>query len=295
LGAGSFAPTNIAPLHHDGYTVGQLTREFLLAKARAGKSDRYLQALRNSLLKFARGRTATGLASVTVHDVEKWLADNQWQPRTQKGYRNDVRTMFNFAVRRGYCQRNPAAAVELPECDATCVSLHTPAEVRAVLEFARGHDVNVMRALAVRYFAGLRSAECDRIADDAIGEKYIEVSAEKSKTRRRRLVTIQPNLRAWLALGGGLPVRNTSQRWAGFSRALHKATGVTWPHNVTRHSFVSYHLAKFENAGKTALEAGHTEQMLFSNYRELVTTEAAEEFWAIYPHAVAPGVSSSCV
>jgi len=52
---------------------------------------------------------------------------------------------------------------------------------------------------------------------------------------------------------------------------------------VTRHSFVSYHLARFENAGKTALEAGHSETMLFGHYRALVTPEAAAEFWAIVP------------
>ena len=60
-------------------------------------------------------------------------------------------------------------------------------------------------------------------------------------------------------------------------------SGLPWPHNVTRHTFVSYHLAGGENAAKTALEAGHTEQMLFAHYRELVTPEAAAEFFAIFP------------
>jgi hypothetical protein len=62
-----------------------------------------------------------------------------------------------------------------------------------------------------------------------------------------------------------------------------KESGVNWPQNVTRHSFVSYHLAQFQNAGKTALEAGHSEQMLFNHYRELVTSDEAAAFWAITP------------
>jgi len=66
-------------------------------------------------------------------------------------------------------------------------------------------------------------------------------------------------------------------------RAATARAGLDWPHNVMRHSFVSYHLAAFGNAGKTALEAGHSEQMLFAHYRELVTPEAAREFWAIRP------------
>jgi hypothetical protein len=44
-----------------------------------------------------------------------------------------------------------------------------------------------------------------------------------------------------------------------------------------------YNLAQFQNAGKTALEAGHSEQMLFNHYRELVTSEEAAAFWAITP------------
>lgn len=36
-------------------------------------------------------------------------------------------------------------------------------------------------------------------------------------------------------------------------------------------------------AATTAMEAGHSETMLFAHYRALVTPEAAAEFWAIRP------------
>jgi hypothetical protein len=141
--------------------------------------------------------------------------------------------------------------------------------------------------LAVRFFSGLRSAEVERFADKFIGEKYIEVTAATAKgarARRRRLVTIQPNLRDWLNLGGVLPVRgNKSNVWRDFTVALRKATGIVWRHNATRHSFASYHLAKFQRAGKTAMESGNTEAVLYVNYRELVTEEQAEAYFSILP------------
>lgn len=105
------------------------------------------------------------------------------------------------------------------------------------------------------------------------------MTAAKSKTRRRRLVTIEPALAAWLALGGRLPLRDVNTRLWRLTSAL----PFPWPANVTRHSFVSYHLAAFGSASRTALEAGHTEQVLFNNYREIVTPEAGREFWAIRP------------
>ena len=194
-----------------------------------------------------------------------------------------MRTLYNFAVRRGLVTRNPANGVELPVCESAPPVVHSPAEVRRVLEFARGHDLNLCRVLAVRYFAGLRSAEADRLREPQVKPGHIEVTAANSKTRKRRLVTVQPALRAWLALGGTFEFGDRGQRWRTFTAALQRETGVTWAHNVTRHSFVSYHVAQFRSAAGTALEAGHTEQMLFAHYRELVTPAAAAEFWGTVP------------
>ena len=267
-----------------GVPVASLINEFLRAKARAGRSDRYLRGLRNSLVKFSYGRAKRDITTITVQELESWLNGSGWKARTQKGYLGDVRTLFNFAAKRGYLTRNPAAAVELPAAPNLTPSLHTPAQVKKVLDFARTYDANICRCLAVRYFAGLRSSEADQMLETEIHSEHLEVTAAKSKTRRRRLITIEPCLSAWLALGGTLPVRgNKSNVWRDFNAAMVKATGVTWAHNVTRHSFVSYHLAHFQNAGKTALQAGHTEAILFANYRELVTKAAASEFWAITP------------
>lgn len=206
-----------------------------------------------------------------------------WAPRTQRGYLTDVNTLFSFAVRRGLLERNPAAAVEPPVFQEAPPSIHTPDQVKTVLDFARGYHLDVCRCLAIRYFAGLRSSEADKLNEREIGQSYIEVTAAKSKTRRRRLVAIQSNLRAWLELGGQLPLHDVNSAWTDFRQKLKLAHDLDWPHNVTRHSFISYHVAKWGNAGKTALEAGHSEAMLFGHYRELVTPEAAEIFWNIRP------------
>lgn len=263
-------------------TIAQAVNDFLTAKLRAGKSDRYVRTMLNSLSKFARGRGSRPLGSVTFAEIEKWLAASDWNATTRRGYLRDVRTLYFFAVRRNWTASNPAAAVELPERAAGAVGIHTPKQVAIVLNLARDHDPTLCRALAVRYFAGLRSSECDRMTEADILERSIQVRAENAKTRRRRLVLIAPVLRSWLALGGELPLRDVNDRMRKFTAAV-KAQGVPWPHNVTRHSFVSYHLAHGESAAKTALQAGHSEAMLFQHYREIVTPEAAAEFWALTP------------
>ena len=290
LGEGSVAsaahpPLSLSPCPPlDGLTVDQLVNEFLKAKAKQDRSDRYLRALRVSLGSFAKGRGKHSIGSVTLQALEAWLDRPEWTTGTKHGYLMDVRTLFNFAVRRGYLDRNPALGVELPRAVKGEIGIHTPAQVRHVLALSRERDLNLTRSLAIRYFAGVRSAEADRMSevDILLDQGRIVIPASKSKTRQRRLITIQPNLRAWLALGGSIPLHDVNNRMRFFTAALAKQ-GIPWPHNVTRHSFVSYHLARFENAGKTALEAGHSETMLFGHYRALVTPEAAAEFWAIVP------------
>jgi integrase len=266
----------------DTLTLSEVAREFLIAKARGGRSDRYLRQLRVSLHSFLRGRATTPIADVTASDLEKWLFSRDWRARTMRGYLADVRTLFNFAVRRGYLKSSAAATVELPE-DTSCFEapgIHTPAEVTKILRTASAASLDVLRHLAVRYFAGVRSAEAHRLREENIlsDRGYIEVPAIKAKTRRRRLVKIQPNLAAWLAVGGELRAMHPAR-----IREVAHASGVEWKKNVTRHSFVSYHLAQWQNAGKTALEAGHSEAMLFAHYRELVTAQDAAEFWSIVP------------
>ena len=58
-----------------------------------------------------------------------------------------------------------------------------------------------MRALSSLAFAGLRTSELLRLnwSEVNLARGYIEVKAEKTKSARRRLVEIMPNLAAWLA------------------------------------------------------------------------------------------------
>jgi hypothetical protein len=62
----------------------------------------------------------------------------------------------------------------------------------------------------------------------------------------------------------------------------HKAK-LQWKPNALRHSFISYRVASIKNVAQVALEAGNSPQMIFSNYRELVTEHDAEKWFKIMP------------
>lgn len=278
-GFSSLEPSALSHSPAPMVTVLDACNEFLISKARAQRSENYLRVSLAQLKAFCLIGQQRPLASVTAVEIEHWLHAQGWGPFTRRNHLLTVRNLFNFAVARCHVVGNPALAVDMPTLDDKPPEIHTPAQVRQVLDGCA--DVNLRRYLAVRYFAGLRGSEAASLAEEQIQAErgFIEVTAAKSKTRRRRLVTIQPALASWLALGGRLPLGDVNTKLWKLTAAL----PFPWPRNVTRHSFVSYHLAAFGSASKTALEAGHTEQILFNHYRELVTPAIAADFWAIRP------------
>lgn len=262
--------------------LADLMNEFLIARARSNRSDTYLHHLHQTCRSFIRGRAKMKAAAVTPLEIEAWLGAQNWQARTQAGHLGDLRALYQFGMRRGSVAYNPAAAVEMPVfVQSGAVQVHSCEQVRAVLDYARGVNLSLCRLLAVRYFTGLRTSEARQISEADIhpDRGFIEISAARAKTRRRRLVTIPDNLQKWLALGGSLPVPAFNHQFNVFV----KRCGVPWFKNVTRHSWVSYHIALGKNAAATAFEAGHSEAMLFSTYREVVTSEAAKDYFSIVP------------
>jgi integrase len=285
LARGFSVPSNNSPLNTARHvTVADLFNQFMLAKSRAGRSQSYVGLLLKELRSFATGREGQAVNAITAGEIEAWLHGQGWSARTKRGRLLTLRNVFAWAMLRGELVCNVALGVDLPTDDSENepIEIHTPAQVREVLKIARAVDMNVCRCLAIRYFAGLRTSEAVALDECEIKEETIEVTAAKAKTRSRRIVTIQPNLRAWLNLGGVLPLRQVANRLTAVTSAV-KLSGIPWPANVARHSFCSYHLAHFRSAAETALEAGHTEQMTFKHYRAIVTRDAAREFFSIFP------------
>ncbi len=109
-----------APLSHSytpppsDLTIADAANHYLVARARSGRSDRYLRQLRVVLDSFAKGRARVPINRVEVGLVEAWLDSSQWSTRTQKGYLADIRTWLAWCQRRAWIQGNPAAAVDPP-------------------------------------------------------------------------------------------------------------------------------------------------------------------------------------
>ena len=156
------------------------------------------------------------------------------------------------------------------------------------MSYQRLYHPDILPRAALLFFAGLRpDREAATITWDEIlfDENVVHVSASRAKDRQNRYIPMTANLRSWLEQGmdeseGTLPVANWDKRWYKMKKDLN-LTGEEWPHDATRHSFASYHLALFgEEKTKDALGHGNYD-MLFQHYRTLVRKTEAERYFSI--------------
>ena len=288
-------------------SVADAVAAVLKVKEGAGMSDLYLRDLKWRLGRLSQAFPEKRLAEISTDDIQGFLDGLGVGAVTRNTFRRDIRTLWGYAAKRNWARMEVAANTEAAKATQKKPDIFTPHQVAALLSADQDDDLLAFHAIGL--FAGLRVSEINRLSWDDVDLTggFIHVSAANSKTRTRRLVPIQENLKAWLEpiaktkgpiINGTVNPKTVRPRSAGgtfgktgepgtFRRrhaAVIKAAGLTkWPVNVMRHSFVSYRLAETQDAGKTALESGHDQAILFAHYRELVKPQAAKLYWSISP------------
>ena len=223
-----------------------LAAQCLRAKEATGCRPRSLRKFRTTIDRFLIGRRDLPASEITSADVQEFLTCNGWRAATARSFLIDLRTLFAWGVRNKLCRDNPALAVELPRLEEAPPGILTPAQSAALMLRCQEAEPGLLATLALCLFAGVRPQEACRLAWEDIGPEFVNVQGHKAKTRRRRLVTITPQLRAWLdtarAADSELPVANFPNKFNHVRRLAGLFKG--WPHDAMRHSFASYHMAK---------------------------------------------------
>lgn len=280
-----------------GIKISDAIKALLAQKKAEGTSDVYRKDLKNRLTRLSDAMPDRGISSITTEDLDGFLNDLVVAPGTKNTFRRDIRTLWSFAEKRNWAHARVARATGKARVAQSDPEILTPDQAMNLLSCS-SDDVRAFHALGL--FAGLRVSEIHRLDWSAIDLNggWITVSAAKSKTRSRRLVPVLPALKAWLKpvakasgpiIGEDFRKRQEAARnKAGFTpeiegTGLRKRKLIPWPANGLRHSFVSYRLAETCDAAKTALESGHSQDVLHAHYKELVRPDAAKKFFSLRP------------
>jgi site-specific recombinase XerD len=269
---------------------------FIGAKARMGVQKHSLSTCKSQITDFRDYIGAdTQVANITPEMIESWIDEGgvrgkEWKSTTKRSNLARVRGFFAWCMRKDYVSSNSALKLEnfiITNYEPVILKLD---QVVQFLEITKKHDPALLTPAALNLFCGIRPSEVRRMTQGNISfaDREVELKSRQTKTRHRRFVDISDNCIEWLKIGGKMPLANMNHRWhALIIKAKAELGFEKWPHDCLRHSFCSYYLAAHENAAKTALQAGHTETILFKHYRKLVKKEQAEKFWNIFPEELA--------
>jgi integrase len=288
---------------------------FIVSRRKLGRSDAHMEGVRSILGRFCEKLGDVRMADLTADQIQDWIYASEASGRTMNHFRAMLHSVFEWGVRKKMLRENPVKQIDRQAVKEGKVGIVTPAQMRALLEAARG-EPDVLATVAINGFAGLRPDEIGRLHWSAIDLDHgqIDCGGEITKTAKHRWVKIEPVLAAWLALiprgSGRIEKKNFRRRFlrvkraAGFrvferavknlnaagqvmsaeELAAFERTLPPWPHDALRHSYASYHLAHFKNAAELALQMGHEgTSMLFKNYRARVSDKDAAAWWQLMP------------
>lgn len=290
-------------LDESAVTIAAAMSDFMEVKL-ASASPRYKQTLKLNETRIVDAFGPRHIASVSVRDVERWLAKKSWSLRTKRNALTSLRTFLEWCRRRDLVTRNVAGLyiAELPTATAKKDILLVE-EISILLGLTKRYPL--MRAFVVLgAFAGLRSAEIAKLdwSDVDHDEREIHVRPDVQKKTRgsynERFVLMRPALLRLLPehpkAGRVIPMRQNSfdERFQKFrarvkrvlDRVKHPARDrwSKWPPNCLRHSFASYLLAEKEDAGYVAHQLGHTSpKMVHAHYARAVRRAEAARYWAL--------------
>ena len=273
--------------------VSDLIEKFLPAKKLAGRSKRYLRDLRMICGDFARTFGGRWVTEVTPEDVEGWVAVETYSPTTRNNRLRTLSSAFAFAVTRRWCETNPVDKVERAIERKPVARYLSAAQAKGLLEAA---DEKMLPCIAIQLFAGLRPCEMAELLFESIDLERSQLWVDKKEhTTRHRVVQIMPNLLEWLLpyqfRTGKIQPVNYQNRWDALRRRVDLFEH--WPHDGLRHSFGTWHFAKFQDLGKTAAQMGHSHPMITrKHYVVREDPSRADEYWDIAPAQAASAFTS---
>ncbi len=281
--------------------VSVLVEEFISFKENQNLSHEYIRTLKR-LRKFGQdfdinvNELNFNLLQTYFENMVD-LDGNPAQPRTKKNAWERIITLLRFGLKRKYLAEeiiNELIDVDLPKIINSKPLIWTPAEFSEILNSTRSQ---LIPYLAIAGFAGVRTQEIHNLdwSQIDLDRKQIKIDSAQAKTRARRIVPLCDAATAWLKPHQKSEGKVVHYSYAGkhsivISRDImrrREIDGVNskfiWKRNGLRHSFISYQLALTKKVHEIAMDAGNSENIIFKNYRELVTEEEAKHWFSIFP------------
>lgn len=252
-------------------------------------SIRDIRCIGNRLLRTKPAFGKRNFSELSVSECEEWLN----AAFTTNSQFNKARTMlhglFEFALRREWCDKNPIKLIERRRIIEKEISPLTFPQIKNLLKTAKmPKHKECLPAIGLLMFAGVRPREVHRLTwkDIDLEENSITIHSLCSKTGGVRQVEICSSLKRLLAPFANsqknerVCPKNWQKRW----RDIRNDSGFknVWVQDILRHTYASYHAKRFKDLPRLQLNMGHYDLSLlrsrYVNMRGISHTDARDFF-----------------
>ena len=206
------------------------------------------------------------MSEFSRNDCEFWLSSTFASPNQFNKARSFLHALFEFSVRREWCDKNPVKLVERKRVSEREIR---PLELRRTkLLLKNSSETDCRAAVAILILAGIRPREVRRLewSDVDLAENCITIRSRCSKTGGVRHVEICPALRqilAQCARQGRVCPPNWDFKW----KRIRDASGFrgVWVQDILRHTYASYYAKHYRDLSRLQLNMGHCDLSLLNS------------------------------
>ena len=289
--------------------VSECARDFVAAQRTNGITDIQIKTLEKHFRRFERTFAARKIHEITTQEISDWLGaqldektQEPWSIKTRKGVRGSLVSLSIYA--RDILKAIPSTGdtefqkVRPPKDEQReAVEIYTPAEFTKLLEAALENDIDLIPALVVGGFCGLRPFEfhAEGLQREALkweainwNDKLLHVQGQKVRSKATRDIPLHPVAQAWLKPFADLTGLIWTHKSAHSKKmtALREKAGVKSVYDGYRHSYASYRIRQLKgNLAELAAEMGNSPAEIVDSYKRNVTDAEAAAWFAQMPPA----------
>lgn len=288
-------------------TVSECISAYLKHQEGSGVTRIQVKTLTKHFRRFEKDFGSRKIHEVTTLEAADWLAGctdkdtgKPWSVKTRKSVRGSLVSLSLYAQDSLKAIPNTGKTefqlIKNPKADAKApVEIYTPDELQKLLLKALETDVDLVPALVVGNFLGLRPYEFHAEGLNRTPltweefnwhDKRLHISKQKVRSKSARDIPIQAATEAWLEpfkeLSG--PMWSYQKAYEDKMNTLRRRAGVTGKHDGYRHSYASYRVRQIrQDMDQVAYEMGNSTKELQDSYKRNVTDRQAEEWFSLMP------------
>ena len=222
-------------------------------------------------------------SELSVAECEEWINSAFSTPSQHNKARAMLHGLFEFALRREWCDKNPIKRIERKKVVEKEIQPLKLAETKRLIKTAQNESPVYAVVAALLVYTGIRPHEVRRLTwrDIDTEEKTITVRSQCSKTGGVRQVEIPPVLNRLLITHSRelkeekICPPNWQRRW----RKIRNNSGFRgcWVQDVLRHTYASFHAKNYADLPRLQLNMGHRDlSLLRSRYVNMHGISRAE-------------------